>query len=104
MADAARENEQVPDGVAVGNAFGGEEDDATGIGQSTSEQPDYRGQRKVRDHRLGRDDNEPPHGDVHGGGQDCKAFHEPKFEQSPQMTPKSDQPQGPRKLTRRKGV
>jgi hypothetical protein len=81
VADAPSENEHVPDGVAVGDAFGGEKDDATGIGQSACEQPDQRGERNVRYHRLGGDDHEPAHGDIHGGGQDCKTFHKPEFEQ-----------------------
>ena len=82
MADAASKDEDVPDGVAVGDALGGIKDDASGIGQSAREQPDQRGGRNMGDHRLGGDDHQPAHGDIHGGGQNSETFHKPEFEQN----------------------
>ena len=71
----------MPHGVAVGQTFPGKKDDAKGIEQAAGHKPEHAGRGHVREHRFGRDDDQPPHDDINRGGQIFKMVDEPEFQQ-----------------------
>jgi len=81
VAGAARENEDVPDGVGIGDALGGEKDDARGVGQAAGEEQCQSGCGNVRENGFGGNDDEPAHGYVDRRGKKAETLDEPKLEE-----------------------
>jgi len=83
VARAASENEEVPDCMVVRDALPGIENYARGVEQTASEKPEHRYCWDMREHRLGGNDDQPAHGDVHCRGEKREVVDKPKFENDP---------------------
>ena len=59
MADAAGHDEEVPNGMMIGDLFINIKYDAKGIGQATREEPNYAAQGNMGEHGFEGDKNQP---------------------------------------------
>ena len=94
VAEAPRHDEQMPDGVIVGNlSVARIKENASRIGQAAQTEPDKDGQRHSRKQWLDGDDHEPAHEDVENGGDDGETAQEKGFQDDPRKGQAPDHPE-----------
>jgi NADP-dependent 3-hydroxy acid dehydrogenase YdfG len=105
---AAGQHEAVPDRVCVGQAAPRVEDEADGVRDAPGREERDAARHQGGQERLRRHERAPPHREVEsdeGGGRPAPQDERSVIPASarPHTTPNSDQPQGPRRLTRVNG-